>query len=77
MEWYRYPPGPPVVLPSHTHDEYQLNQPLHPSFPAPRRGPARPLRPWSAGDGRQDRTFRAAAALVTLAVGIDQSDVGE
>ena len=31
MEWYRYPPGPPVVLPSHTHDEYQLN--LNPDLP--------------------------------------------
>jgi AraC-like DNA-binding protein len=25
MEWYRYPPGPPVALPSHTHEGYQLN----------------------------------------------------
>lgn len=25
LEWYRYPPGPPVVLPSHAHEEYQLN----------------------------------------------------
>lgn len=25
LEWYRYPPGPPVVLPSHTHETYQLN----------------------------------------------------
>jgi AraC-like DNA-binding protein len=25
LEWYRYPPGPPVVLPSHAHQEYQLN----------------------------------------------------
>lgn len=25
LEWYRYPPGPPVALPRHTHDEYQLN----------------------------------------------------
>jgi AraC-like DNA-binding protein len=25
LEWYRYPPGPPVVLPRHAHEEYQLN----------------------------------------------------
>lgn len=25
LEWYRYPPGPAVVLDGHAHDEYQLN----------------------------------------------------
>jgi AraC-like DNA-binding protein len=25
LEWYRYPPGPPVVLPTHSHEQYQLN----------------------------------------------------
>ncbi|PZF79351.1 AraC family ligand binding domain-containing protein, partial [Jiangella anatolica] len=25
LEWYRYPPGPPVEIPRHAHDEYQLN----------------------------------------------------
>jgi AraC-like DNA-binding protein len=25
LERYRYPPGPPVVLPRHSHEEYQLN----------------------------------------------------
>jgi AraC-like DNA-binding protein len=25
VEWYRYPPGPPVVLPTHSHEQYQLN----------------------------------------------------
>lgn len=25
LEWYRYPPGPPVTIPRHTHDGYQLN----------------------------------------------------
>jgi AraC-like DNA-binding protein len=25
LEWYRYPPGPPVALPTHAHAEYQLN----------------------------------------------------
>jgi AraC-like DNA-binding protein len=25
VEWYRYLPGPAVVLPSHMHEEYQLN----------------------------------------------------
>jgi AraC-like DNA-binding protein len=25
LELYRYPPGPPVVLPRHAHEEYQLN----------------------------------------------------
>lgn len=25
LEWYRYPPGPPVVLPAHSHEQYQLN----------------------------------------------------
>jgi AraC-like DNA-binding protein len=25
LEWSRYPPGPPVALPSHSHEEYQLN----------------------------------------------------
>ncbi|MEJ3653415.1 AraC family transcriptional regulator [Actinomycetes bacterium KLBMP 9759] len=25
LEWYRYAPGPPVVLPAHSHEEYQLN----------------------------------------------------
>lgn len=25
FEWYRYPPGPAVTLPSHAHEEYQLN----------------------------------------------------
>lgn len=25
VEWYRYPPGPAVRLPTHAHEEYQLN----------------------------------------------------
>jgi AraC-like DNA-binding protein len=25
LEWYRYPPGPPVELAAHAHEEYQLN----------------------------------------------------
>lgn len=25
LEWYRYPPGPKVVLPTHAHEDYQLN----------------------------------------------------
>lgn len=25
LEWYRYAPGPPVVLPTHAHAEYQFN----------------------------------------------------
>jgi AraC-like DNA-binding protein len=25
VEWYRYPPGPAVALPTHAHEEYQLN----------------------------------------------------
>ncbi|TDD67542.1 hypothetical protein E1262_19020, partial [Jiangella aurantiaca] len=29
LEWYRYPPGPPVTIPRHTHDGYQLNLNLH------------------------------------------------
>jgi AraC-like DNA-binding protein len=25
LEWYWYPPGPPVELPAHSHEQYQLN----------------------------------------------------
>jgi AraC-like DNA-binding protein len=25
LEWYRYPPGPAVALPTHSHEQYQLN----------------------------------------------------
>ncbi|WP_051425824.1 helix-turn-helix transcriptional regulator [Jiangella gansuensis] len=25
LEWYEYPPGPPVTIPRHTHETYQLN----------------------------------------------------